>query len=298
MPLGRTSSRLTNLEKPVSKRKSPTPAPAPAAKAEFRMAEDGSPLCDVNFDSLPEDEAVAARVALEKYLSRSQPIAVEGSRERIVKPEGMDKRAAQWLRLLDTFGTASGDFMAQHMGILRAMSLGRGADDDVNSVSLNSLIALVGAIGPEDELEGALAVQMASCHKLASECLSRASTTPSTEHMQAYANLAVKLQRTFAAQIEALARLRGGANQSVRVEHVHVHDGGQAIVGNVGAQGGEGGRGRRKKRGQPDATEEFSRKPALRSPDAQGDGVPIPGGIGSEAVQDARRDKSRRATWK
>lgn len=279
------------MAKAPAKKKSP----APAANAEFRMSEDGSPLRDVNFDSLPEVEATAARTALEKYLARSQPIAVEVSRDRIVKPEGMDKRAAQWLRLLDRFGTASGDFMAQHMGILRAMSMGRAAEDDVNSVSLNSLVALIGAIGPENELEGALAVQMASCHKLASECLSRASTTPSTDHMQMYANLAIKLQRTFTGQIDAFARLRGGVNQSVRVEHVHVHDGGQAIVGNVAHPGGGGGRGDRKKRGQSDATEEFSRQPALRSPDPQGNGVPVAGGGGEAAMPNARRDKSRRA---
>jgi hypothetical protein len=32
---------------------------------------------------------------------------------------------------------------------------------------------------------------------------------------------------------EALGRLRNGGQQYVRVEHVHVNDGGQAVVGNV-----------------------------------------------------------------
>ena len=54
-------------------------------------------------------------------------------------------------------------------------------------------------------------------------------------------NLATKLQRTFVAQIEALQKLRGKGGQKVTVEHVHVHEGGQAIVGNVShAQGGGG----------------------------------------------------------
>ena len=56
------------------------------------------------------------------------------------------------------------------------------------------------------------------------------------------ANLATKLQRTFVAQIEALQKLRGKGGQKMTVEHVHVHEGGQAIVGNVNQdpKGGEG----------------------------------------------------------
>ena len=42
-----------------------------------------------------------------------------------------------------------------------------------------------------------------------------------------------KLGSAFAAQVEALRRLKNGGSQFVRVEHVHVNDGGQAIIGNV-----------------------------------------------------------------
>src|SRR5690242_18263867 len=40
-----------------------------------------------------------------------------------------------------------------------------------------------------------------------------------------YGNLAVKLLRTFTAQVEALQRYRGKGQQKVTVEHVHVHAG-------------------------------------------------------------------------
>jgi hypothetical protein len=39
--------------------------------------------------------------------------------------------------------------------------------------------------------------------------------------------------KTFAMQVELLHRLRHGGQQFVRVEHVHVNDGGQALIGNV-----------------------------------------------------------------
>ena len=35
--------------------------------------------------------------------------------------------------------------------------------------------------------------------------------------------MAIKLLRTYTAQLEALAKLRRGGEQTVRVEHVHVH---------------------------------------------------------------------------
>jgi hypothetical protein len=44
-----------------------------------------------------------------------------------------------------------------------------------------------------------------------------------------------KLTRTFVAQVEALKRYRSGGEQKMTVQHVHVAEGGQAIVGNVSA---------------------------------------------------------------
>jgi len=38
--------------------------------------------------------------------------------------------------------------------------------------------------------------------------------------------------------LEALNRHRGKGQQKVTVEHVHVHEGGQAMVGNVQTRGG------------------------------------------------------------
>jgi hypothetical protein len=43
-------------------------------------------------------------------------------------------------------------------------------------------------------------------------------------------------RRWSATQVEALPRLRNGVSQFVRVERVHVNDGGQAIIGNVRMQ--------------------------------------------------------------
>ena len=47
-----------------------------------------------------------------------------------------------------------------------------------------------------------------------------------------------QLSRTYAALLDALNRHRGKGQQKVTVGHVHVHEGGQAIVGNVESRGG------------------------------------------------------------
>lgn len=45
-----------------------------------------------------------------------------------------------------------------------------------------------------------------------------------------------KATRTFPVQMDAIKRYRGSGEQSVTVQNVSVHDGGQAIVGNVAQQ--------------------------------------------------------------
>jgi hypothetical protein len=47
-----------------------------------------------------------------------------------------------------------------------------------------------------------------------------------------------KLSRTYTTLLEALNRHRGKGQQKVTVEHVHVHAGGQAVVGTVETAGG------------------------------------------------------------
>jgi hypothetical protein len=51
-------------------------------------------------------------------------------------------------------------------------------------------------------------------------------------------NLTTKFMRIFTMQVEALARKRRKGGQRVTVKHVHVHAGGQAVVGNISNRGG------------------------------------------------------------
>ncbi len=94
-------------------------------------------------------------------------------------------------------------------------------------------------IGPADVMEGMIAAQLIASHNAAMECYRRAMINEQTfEGRRESLNYANKLSRTHATLVEALNRHRGKGQQKVTVEHVHVHAGGQAVVGNVNAAGG------------------------------------------------------------
>ena len=94
-------------------------------------------------------------------------------------------------------------------------------------------------VKPRDELEGMIAGQLIACHNASMECYRRAMIREqSFEGRRENLSQANKLSRTYATLLEALNRHRGKGTQKVTVEHVHVHEGGQAIVGNVEARGG------------------------------------------------------------
>lgn len=105
--------------------------------------------------------------------------------------------------------------------------------------SCNNGLAILSGIQPKDEIEGMLAVQMIGVHNVAMETLARSMLSEQTfEGKQANVNQATKMLRTFTTQMEALKKYRTGGQQKVTVEHVHVNEGGQAIVGNVNQGGG------------------------------------------------------------
>ncbi|HUT53072.1 MAG TPA: hypothetical protein VM658_06750 [bacterium] len=111
---------------------------------------------------------------------------------------------------------------------------------------VNITAALMYGIAPNNEVEAMLGLQMVATHNLAMELLGRAMRSQNRDATCDDINMATKLLRTYTAQMEGLNRNRGKSpSQKVTVEHVHVNEGGQAIVGNVerapAGRGEEGG---------------------------------------------------------
>ncbi len=105
---------------------------------------------------------------------------------------------------------------------------------------------------------------------------------------RSYMGLALKAQAQSRATLEALARIHQPREQVVR--HVHVNQGGQAVVADHVHLQGPGG-GNAAIADQSDA----QRAPVatLLGQDPLGDGVPIASRQGSEAMSHARREESR-----
>jgi hypothetical protein len=168
----------------------------------------------------------------------------------------------------------------------------KNSDAETYDRQLRATCAALVGIGPTDELEGMMAAQLIAAHNAAMECYRRAMLGEQTfEARRENLNQANKLSRTWATLLEALNRHRGKGHQKVTVEHVHVHAGGQAVVGMVATPGGGD---RAISEEQPRAKQiAHAPEPALRSPNTERDTVPV-ARDGERPMPDARRGLTRR----
>jgi len=147
------------------------------------------------------------------------------------------------------------------------------------------------AMQPTDAIEGQLIAQMVATNEAAMECFRRAALPEQTfEGRQSSLGFANKLMRTYAVLVETLNKHRGKGQQTVRVEHVTVQAGGQAIVGNVTAGGGDGRRSIDRAHAPALADAGL---PTLRSQDPAGDAMPLACGDGQDALPDAWRSEGQ-----
>jgi hypothetical protein len=238
-----------------------------------------------------KDEQKRHRDAAEWMLAAPRPPVVDVSEGVKIGPPHSESQG--WVAdLHHTLGTRSHDFMSQGLGALRYTGMDRGKQNNADGAeaTINAGLAIMAAVAPENEIEAALGLQMAGCHSLAIEMLGRARHTDRTDHIQLYGAMAVKLQRTFAAQLETLAKIRTKGKQVVEVVHIHKHihaaPGSQVVVADVHNRGEGGG-----------VTDEIlnqsqAKSPALayapgmpmRRADPQGDGVPVASGGGETQV--------------
>ena len=150
-------------------------------------------------------------------------------------------------RFMEALGTTDMDLqrylLNQVVQTFRGCTSSEGFGYDGLDEFMNNAMALLNGIQPQDEIEGMLAVQMIAVHNMAMETIKRAMITGQTfEGEEAYVNHATKMLRTFTTQMEALKRYRTGGQQKVTVEHVHVNEGGQAVVGVVNRGQGKCGK--------------------------------------------------------
>jgi hypothetical protein len=161
---------------------------------------------------------------------RVKLLRADAYKQQTCSPDGANE--VWWARLNKALGTASPDFVES--SLLQLQAAARSPLGTISETAINAALAMIEAAAPKDEIEGALAVQMSCTHAAAMAILGKLDSGFGTERRIAlFASAAARLMKTFAMQMEAFRRLRNGGQQFVRVEHVHVNDGGQAVIGNV-----------------------------------------------------------------
>jgi hypothetical protein len=145
-------------------------------------------------------------------------------------------------RYAEAVGSVSQDLRTLILKQISGVIAPNGLDEEV---FMNAGLAVLHGLHPDDELEGMLGAQLFGLHVLGMEMMRRALLSNSAygpgipKLADANVNRADKLLRAFRETLTALMKYRGkSAQQRVTVEHVHVNEGGQAVVGAVGQAGG------------------------------------------------------------
>lgn len=111
-------------------------------------------------------------------------------------------------------------------------------DGTLRSSDVDFCLSVVRAIEPRDPVEALLASQMAAIHNATMQMAQYMACSQTRPQLETGCNMLNKLARTFALQTEALKKHRSSGEQTIKVQHVTVNEGGQAIVGNVNRGGG------------------------------------------------------------
>src|SRR3984893_12315778 len=152
---------------------------------------------------------------------RVKVFLADGKVAPVHPPDGDAKN--WWQRLNKVLGTTSSDFV--NASLFQIQSACRSPWGGISELAMNAALATIEAAVPKDEIEAALAVQMACTYTAAMAVLAKLDVAFATErHVAAFGSAAVPLMRAYATQVEFLRRLRSGGQQFMRIEHVHVND--------------------------------------------------------------------------
>jgi hypothetical protein len=127
---------------------------------------------------------------------------------------------------MEGFGSGSCYFLS---GIFDSLVDATDATESNSVEQMNFVMSVVQGIEPKDEIEAMLTAQIAITHRLMMRQAGRLARTSLLYNTEIAGRLYNQLARTLTAQVDALKRYRTGGEQNVRVEHVTINEGGQAI---------------------------------------------------------------------
>jgi hypothetical protein len=272
------------------------PTMAKGAAAE-RQAAERQAFADKLAKRSPPDPIERAEIekAKRRTKARTPRIAINiedrGTAGRALYPDHCDEEGHRY-RLVDTFGTRSLEFVRAMLDGLGNATADHSLDYDFspgrsNQVAMNAALAVISGVRPKDEIEAMLAAHMALTNIALLELFRRTRGVIANhryegdgiKRLDVLCNLTNKFMRTYTMQVEALSRKRRKGEQNIKVKHVHVYAGAQAIVGNVSHRGGRG-TAKSEQRAYDCAQEKpttraISDSPAVRSADQKREALPV-----------------------
>ncbi len=125
-------------------------------------------------------------------------------------------------------GSEDESFMTILFGeLLDNMWIPEGTSEEKILLKINAAKETLRQIAPQDGIEGMLAVQMASTHQAAMECLRRATVEDQTiQGRDTALKQGERFLRLYMDQVKALGKHRGNGDQKMTIEHVNVASGG------------------------------------------------------------------------
>lgn len=155
------------------------------------------------------------------------------------RPEVCDGKTKDWL---DVASQATGVSNKSLAGKLILDAVGTFTGDSTRMTRpINHSLAIMNGIKPRDEVEAMLVTQMIGCHNATIRCMRNVACEGQTvDGVSINVNRSAKLIKAFTTLVDTLNRYRTKGQQKIKVEHVTVQSGGQAVVGDIHHRGGGG----------------------------------------------------------
>jgi hypothetical protein len=211
-----------------------------SGKEAIYMAIENAKLDSVKVQPLPESDAglptKTAKSSIRGASHRKPPPRVrkpeKKSRQFFLPTSHTDAHRAE---LRKAFGNTCSDEFAEAMLGQLVTGLQPGSYDELDEAKLNAAIAIVASVKPQTEMIAFLAVQSVIAGFAGMKFLRESQYQMDETHVEVYGGFAIKCFRVETGLIRDLDRHQRGNKQTIEVQHVHIHSGGQGVVGIVNA---------------------------------------------------------------
>jgi hypothetical protein len=147
--------------------------------------------------------------------------------------------------LREAFGNTLSDEFAEVMLGKLVTALRPGPFDHLDEATLNAAIAVISSLNPRTEFAALMAIQIVATGFAGLKFLRQSQHNMDEIYIDVYGGFATKMFRTQSELIQSFDRHQRGNKQTVEVRHVHIHSGGQGVVGFVNGVGEREGGGQK-----------------------------------------------------